>query len=76
MTQNVLEIDVMVYNMTKKPKIYKKVFLPTVLDQLISKITNLEKHRNIRNGEQLKFFVKYQRISLGFLSVNRNTYKV
>ena len=31
-TQNVLEIDVMVYNMTKKPKIYEKVFLATVLE--------------------------------------------
>ena len=25
MTQKVLEIDVMVYNMTKNPKIYKKI---------------------------------------------------
>ena len=32
MTQNVLEIDVMAYNMTKNPKIYKKIFLVTVLE--------------------------------------------
>ena len=32
MTQKVLEIDVMVYNMTKNPKIYKKIFLVTVLE--------------------------------------------
>ena len=31
MTQKVLEIDEMVYNMTKNPKIYKKIFLVTVL---------------------------------------------
>ena len=56
MTQKVLEIDVMVYNMTNNPKTYKKIFLVTVLEinnggienQQISKITNVEKHRNIR----------------------------
>ena len=32
MTQKVLEIDVMVYNMTKNPKTYKKIFLVTVLE--------------------------------------------
>ena len=32
MTRNVLEIDVMVYNMTKNPKIYNKIFLVTVLE--------------------------------------------
>ena len=31
MTQTVLDIEVMVYNMTKNPKIYKKRFLDTVL---------------------------------------------
>ena len=31
-TQKVLEIDVMVYNMTKNEKISKKTFLVTVLD--------------------------------------------
>ena len=31
MTQKVLEIDVMVYNMTKDPQIYQKIFLFTVL---------------------------------------------
>ena len=31
MTQNVLETDVMVYNMTKNAKIYKKIFLVTFL---------------------------------------------
>ena len=30
MTQKVLGIDVMVYNMTKNPRIYKKIFLVTV----------------------------------------------
>ena len=32
MTQKVLEIDGMVYNMTKNPKIYKNIFLVTVLE--------------------------------------------
>ena len=32
MTQKVLEIEVMVYNMAKNPKIYKKIFLVTVLE--------------------------------------------
>ena len=32
MGEKVLEIDVMVYNMTKNPKIYKKIFLVTVLE--------------------------------------------
>ena len=32
MTQKVLEIDMMVYNMTKNPKIYKKVFLVRFLE--------------------------------------------
>ena len=32
MTQKTWEIDVMVYNMTKNPKIYKKIFLVTVLE--------------------------------------------
>ena len=32
MTQEVLEIDVMVYNMTKNPKIYKKIFEVTFLE--------------------------------------------
>ena len=32
MTQKVLEIDVNVYNMTKNPKMYKKIFLVTVLE--------------------------------------------
>ena len=31
-TQKVLEIDMIVYNMTKNPKIYKKTFLLTVLE--------------------------------------------
>ena len=56
MTQKVLEIDVMVYNMTKDPQIYQKIFLFTSLEidnggienQQISKITNVENHRNIR----------------------------
>ena len=47
MTQKVLEIDVMVYNMTKNPKIYKKIFLVTVLKMkmLKLKITNLENNQ-------------------------------
>ena len=32
LTQKVLEIDVMVYNMAKNPKIYKKIFLVTVVE--------------------------------------------
>ena len=32
MTQKVLEIDVMVYNMTKYPKIYKNILIVTVLE--------------------------------------------
>ena len=32
MTQKALEIDVMVYNMTKNPKIYKKTFPVIVLE--------------------------------------------
>ena len=33
MSQNVLKIDVMVYNMTKNPKMYKKIFLVKVLEK-------------------------------------------
>ena len=75
MTQKVLEIDVMVYNMTKNPKIYKKIFLVNcgIQNQQILKITNVEKQEN---GEQLNSFVKYQRISLDFLNINRNKYKI
>ena len=32
MTREVLEIDVRVYNLTKNPKLYKKIFLVTVLE--------------------------------------------
>ena len=32
LTQKVLENDVMVYNMAKNPKIYKKIFLVTVVE--------------------------------------------
>ena len=64
MTQKVLEIDVMVYNMTNNPKTYKKIFLVTVLEinnggienQQISKITNVEKHKNIRKWEAIELF--------------------
>ena len=64
MTQKVLEIDEMVYNMTKNLKIYKKIFLVIVLEnyngeienQQISKITNAEKHRNIRKWRAIKLF--------------------
>ena len=31
-TQKVIEIDVMVYNMTKNPKIYKNIFLAASLE--------------------------------------------
>ena len=65
MTQKVLEIDEMVYNMTKNLKIYKKIFLVIVLEnyngeienQQISKITNAEKHRNIRKWRAIKLFL-------------------
>ena len=43
MTQKVLEIDVMVYNMTMNPKIYKKIFL-----------VNLENLENNQYGEAQK----------------------
>ena len=84
MTQNVLENDVMVNNMTKNPKIYKKIFLVIVLEnyngeienQQISKITNAEKHRNIRKWRAIKLFVKHQRIRLGCLNINRHKYKM
>ena len=68
MTQKVLDIDARVYNMTKNPKIYKKIYKKvTVLEinnveienQEISKITNVEKHRNIRKWTAIAFFVKY-----------------
>ena len=83
MTQNVLENDLMVNNMTKNPKIYKKSFLVIVLEnyngeienQQTSKITNAEKHRNIRKGRAIKLFVKHQRIRPGCLNINRNKYK-
>ena len=61
MTPKVLEIDVMVYSMTKNPKIYKKNFLVTVLEnggfenQQISKITNVGKHRNIKKWRAIEF---------------------
>ena len=83
MTQKVLEIDVMVYNMTKNQKTYKKIFLVTVLkinnggneNLQISKITNAEKHRNVRKWRAIEFFLKYQGTSLVFLNVNRRKYK-
>ena len=64
MTQNVSEIDVMFYNMTKNLKIYNKIFLVTALkvnngrieNQQISKITNVEKHGNIRKWRAIEFF--------------------
>ena len=83
MTQKVLEIDVMVYNMTKNPKTYKKIFLVTVLkinngrneNLQISKITNAEKHRNVRKWRAIEFFLKYQGTSLVFLNINRRKFK-
>ena len=64
MTQKVLKIDVMVYNMTKNPKIHKKIFLVKVLEvknsetenQQIPKITNVEKRRNVRKWRVIDFF--------------------
>ena len=65
MTQKVLENDVMVYNMEDNLKIYKKIFLVTVLDKInndgienhqISKIANVEKHRNITKWRAIEFF--------------------
>ena len=62
MTQKLLKIDVMVYNMTKTPKIYKKILLATVLEnQQISKITNVEKHRNIRKWRAIEIFCEISR---------------
>ena len=75
MTQNVSEIDVLFYKMTKNPKIYNKIFLVTALkinnggieNQQILKITNVEKHRNIRKWRSIEFFCeiseKWPRIS-------------
>ena len=64
MTQKVLKIDVMVYNMTKNPKLHKKIFLVKVLEvknsetenQQIPKITNVEKRRNVRKWRAIDFF--------------------
>ena len=64
MTQNVSEIDVLFYKMTRNPKIYNKIFLVTALkvnnsgieNQQILKITNVEKHRNIRKWRTIEFF--------------------
>ena len=50
--------------MTKNPKIYNKIFLVTALkvnnggieNQQISKITIVEKHRNIRKSRVIEFF--------------------
>ena len=65
MTQKVLENDVMVYNMENNLKIYKEIFLVTVLDKInndgienhqISKINNVEKHRNITKWRTIEFF--------------------
>ena len=58
----------MVYNMTKNPKIYNKIFLVTVLEinnggienQQISKITDVEKHRNIRKWRAIEFFCEIE----------------
>ena len=85
MTQKVFEIGVMVYSMTKNRKIYKQILLVTsfninkgdIENQQISKITNVEKHRNIRKWRAIYFFiVKCQRISLDFLDINRNKNKI
>ena len=45
-------------------------------NQQITKITNVEKHRNIRKWKVIDFFVKYQRSSLHFLNINRNKCKI
>ena len=48
--------------MTKTPKIYKKTLLFTVLEnQQISKITNVEKHRNIRKWRAIEIFCEISR---------------
>ena len=62
MTQKLLKIDVMVYNMRKTPKIYKKILPVTVLEnQQILKITNVEKHRNIRKWRAIEIFCEISR---------------
>ena len=51
----------MVYNMTKNPKIDKKIFLVNngrIENQQISKITNVENHRNIRKWRVIEFFCR------------------
>ena len=70
MIQKILKTDVMVYNTTKNPKIYiefpqlqsLKINNGGIENQQISKITNVEKHRNIRKWKAIEFFPKYQRI--------------
>ena len=67
MTQNVSEIDVLFYKMTKNPKIYNKIFLVTALkinnggieNQQILKITNVEKHSNKRKWRAIEFFCEF-----------------
>ena len=39
-------------------------------NQQMLKITNVGRHRNIRKCRSIEFFVKYQRISLGFSNIN------
>ena len=36
----------------------------------------MEKHRNVREWTAIEFFVKYRRISLGFLYINQNKDKI
>ena len=56
----------MVYNMTKNPKIYRKIFQLQFVkinnggneNHQICKITNVEKHRNIRIWRAINFFCK------------------
>ena len=55
MTQKVLEIDVMVYNMTKTLQSLK-TDNSRIENQQILKITKVEKHRNIIKWRAIAFF--------------------
>ena len=83
MTQKVLEIDVMIYDMTKNSKIYKKIFLVTVLENKKWwnwKSPNLENNQRgeAQKYEKMENYWIFCEISerLGLPNINRNKYKI
>ena len=56
MTQKVLEIDVMVYNMTKNPKIYKKIFLWWNWKSANLENSQYGEAQKYKKGRVIKFF--------------------